>query len=828
MEVRMVRHYLSVALLNFRKAPFAALANVVVLGLGLTAFVAVYAVIGFWSRAESHFPNANRTFVITSRMQLADGTVVFREAPVTNAYVASYLRADYPEIEATARAGSFLDDVPVAAGERAIRLAAVGVDPEFLDIFDLPFVAGDTRDGLREPRSVVLTQRTAERLFGTDDPLGKTVSLANLVDATVTGVVGTIPEPSHLGASITALGHFDMLASMDLRDRYLQRGAGGPENWFGMDSTTYVLFPADGSLKPDELARDLDAFIHRHMPADQVAFTSLLLNLIPVRDVLALNASDLFLGGDRSATALLWMLGSLVLAVACINYASLAAARAARRIHEVGVRKAIGASASDILVQHLLEAGLLTLAALALAFVAVRALAPVLQTTAGIDLTSALSFEPRSVLFFAALAIAVTLLAGAYPAFVLARVRPMFALRAIRLRMGRRLLLSLLVGLQFAAASVLLTAVIVVYLQNQELRRTGLGMAADPLLVIENRTEITHVAPATLRAELLRLPGVKAVTAMHRPPFAGTGGGVLARSADEDAVQKLIDPYFVSDDFAKVFDLRLLAGRMLERGRDDIAAGPAGGPQSIVVNRALIEELGFASPEAAVGELVYVPKKMAVMEGTGTSARPKQIIGVVENKPLGLSNAERANVYSFAAEMPFTIVRISREHVGAAMDDIDGLWKRLAPGIAPQRGFVDDIFEQQYTMFARIADAFAAFCVFALVIATVGLFAMSQVVAARRTHEIGVRKALGAATPQIVLMLLRSFSLPVIVASVAAWPIAYIAMRLYLDRFVSPIELNAVPFVAGLVAMLATAWLAVGAQTLRAARTMPAHVLRQE
>ena len=173
-------------------------------------------------------------------------------------------------------------------------------------------------------------------------------------------------------------------------------------------------------------------------------------------------------------------------------------------------------------------------------------------------------------------------------------------------------------------------------------------------------------------------------------------------------------------------------------------------------------------------------------------------------------------------------MRIPRDDVAAALNDVDALWKRLAPGIAPQHRFVDEMFEQHYATFARIADAFAAFCGFALLIATVGLFAMSQVIAARRVHEIGVRKALGAATAQIVFLLLRSFSLPVILATVAAWPIAFIAMRLYLERFVSPIELNALPFIAGLLAMLSIGWLAVGAQTLRAARTIPARVLRQE
>jgi putative ABC transport system permease protein len=186
-------HYLSVALLNFRKAPFAAVANVAVLALGLTAFVTVYAVIGFWGRAERPFANADRTFIISSRIEQA-GNVVLRETAATNPYVASYLLADYPQIEVAARATRLGNNVPVAADDRSVRLTAIGVDPEFLDIFDLPFLAGDARAALRAPRSVVLTRQTAERLFGADNPLGRPVKLANAIDATVTGVVDRFPS----------------------------------------------------------------------------------------------------------------------------------------------------------------------------------------------------------------------------------------------------------------------------------------------------------------------------------------------------------------------------------------------------------------------------------------------------------------------------------------------------------------------------------------------------------------------------------------------------------------------------------------------------------
>jgi putative ABC transport system permease protein len=824
----MLRHYLSVALLTFRKSPFVALANVTVLALGLTAFVTTYAVTDFWNGAERQFESSDRIFVISSRIEASDGSVVLDKIPVTNAYIANYLPNYVPRIEAVARARSlgFGGDVPVSAGGRAARLFAVAVDAEFLEVFDLPFVAGDSRTALARPRSVVLTESAAERLFGAVSPVGLTVSLSNRVDATVTGVVRAVSEPSHLARSAAASMKFDMLASMDLYATYWgETQDGEPENWFGIDSATYVLLPSNGSVTAGDLQAGVETIVARHMPAEQAAFGSLVLEVLPVTRALGLNASYVFLDGRGSITTVLWLLGSLVLGVACVNYSSLAAARAAGRAHEVGVRKAIGANASDVLTQHLLEAGLLTSVALALAVLFVRALSPIAETSFGIDLSLGVSAEPRFLAFIAAVAIAVTMLAGAYPAFVLSRVRPIFALRAFRQRAGHKVLLSMLVGIQFAAASFLSIAVAVIYLQNGELRRTGLGIATDPLLVIENRRELTGLSADTLRDELLRLPQVLAVAATDKPPFQ-TGGFPLARSADAGAPQKMISEYVVSHDFASVLELELLAGRFFERQRADAARNrPA-----IVIDRALAEFFGFATPADAVDQTLYVPKDFAAM-GLATEAQPLQVIGVVENKLLGFSGvAHEGHVYWLGPEraFSFTIARLSRDNVAGALEEIDELWRRLAPGIAVSRRFVDEIFEDEYAQFARIADAMTALCSFAMLIAVIGLFAMAQVVVTRRSREIAVRKVLGAKTPLMIVMLLKGFALLVLAASLAAWPVAFIAMRNYLDRFASPIEMDARLFVGCLLGMLIVASMTVGAQILRAAHARPSEALRHE
>src|SRR5688572_8572452 len=195
----MFSHYLTTALRHLRRAPFTALVNIFTLALGLVSFVAAYAVVGFWRGADLHFSNADRTYVITASLALRDGSISTGTAPQTNELYERYLRLEFPEFERIAKVNVWNRESSITANDKGARVAAMAVDPEFLEIFDLPMIEGDRETALSNPSSVLLTEAAAMRLFGRTDVIGETITLGgNLIDATVSGVVGKIPEPSHM------------------------------------------------------------------------------------------------------------------------------------------------------------------------------------------------------------------------------------------------------------------------------------------------------------------------------------------------------------------------------------------------------------------------------------------------------------------------------------------------------------------------------------------------------------------------------------------------------------------------------------------------------
>ena len=830
----MLKHYVALALRNVLRSPVASAVNVLTLAIGLVCFVTACAYVAFWDRAEQHFTNADRIYLLTMRMEFHESSFPAGDfQPRVPEQAAEYLRVDFPQIEKIVRATVIDRKAMVASDQQAVRLVAVAVDPEFLEIFALPFLKGDRIAALSAPGSVVLTKQYATQLFGDADPIGQNLVLANAVNATVTGVIDAIPEPSHFGRTDAATMPFDLLASRDVLDA-IRVATTDPRQldfmrntWFGGDGMTYLLLPPSG-FPSRSLAAQLGGFAERHIPAEMRRQADYQFGIQPLRDLFAGRGYRIGL----SFGALLLIFSGLVLGVACVNYANLATARAAGRAREIGVRKTVGARPSQIMVQTLLEAGLLTATALVAAIVMLLLAGPVTQALLHLDLAPTLFADLRIWPFLGALVVATTLAAGLYPAWILGRVRSAAALAAANVRTGSKFFALLLVGLQFCVTSFLLLVMTILSLQNAELERTGLGTTEDPLVIIENPSRVTKIDSATLRAELARLPQVKGVTEIGTVPWEMIFLSEMSESADPSSAKRRVIMRPVGTDFFAVFDVPLVAGRVLSTGDlpQPNPAPPQEAPErrsNIVIDRAFAAEFGFGSPENAVGKLVYSHSTSLTGVPVTQSA---QIVGVVENRAFTFFGGvdTRATQYSLQRDSGLTVARIAKSDVSGALAAIDGVWKRLAPNVAISRRFLDDAFNSAYAYYLRINRLFTVLALMAFAISVAGLFGMATLMTGRRRHEVGVRKSLGASTRQVAWLLLSSFSKPVAIANIAAWPLAFIAARFYLKQFLNPIPLTPLPFVASLLFTLAIAWLAVGGQTLRAARLKPAQVLRHE
>ncbi|RPH59693.1 MAG: FtsX-like permease family protein, partial [Acidobacteria bacterium] len=412
------------------------------------------------------------------------------------------------------------------------------------------------------------------------------------------------------------------------------------------------------------------------------------------------------------------------------------------------------------------------------------------------------------------------------------RLRPVNALQGGRIRIGLRFAPSLLVFLQFAVASFLLIAVIVMSLQNRELRRSAFGSFGDPIVVITNSIRETGTTNDALQAELLRSPHIKSVSASSFVPWrlAMSPTGVT-RSLDAAATSTRMGDNVVGHNFFSTLEMTVAAGRVFDEHHADdlLPTGDASGnarAYNAVVDRAAASRLGWNDPQAAIGQIVYVP--------WWNADRPPdqvRIVGVVENKPLALLGPAglQANIYRLnPTTAHYPVIRISGNDIPGALEAIDTAWRRLAPNVPLNRRFGDELFEQSYQLFDAINKVFAGLAAFAFAISMMGLFGMAIHVTNGRTHEIGIRKTLGASVEQVVSLLLWDFSKPVAVANLIAWPLGFLAMQMYLRLFVQRMTLTVWPFVLSLVVTVLIAWFAVGVHTVRAARRKPAAVLRYE
>jgi putative ABC transport system permease protein len=811
-----LKNYLVVAVRQLLAQRLYTVINIAGLALGVACCTLIALFIRHELSFDRQWADSDRIYRISRDFYSVDGSPETHFAGIAPA-AAPLLKEHFPEIERIARlsrCGAAGGGVLISNGERGFyERGFSAADPDFLKIFDFKWLQGGPDTALARPGSVVLTASAARRYFDAADPMGRTIYLDNLNNATqVTGVIEDLPDNTHL--------RFDFLFHI--------QGTPGLDSWQAGDCfMTYALLARGAHI--DAVQRGSAEFFETRYQAGSSKATGF--TATPIADI-HLHSNRQNEMRTPSSIATVYTFGAIavfVLLIACINFMNLATARAAQRAKEVGMRKAIGATRAQLIAQFLGESLLLTIIAVAAALAIVAAALPPFSAFVEKRIGIADLASPEIAVLLAATTLAVGLAAGSYPAFFLSAFKPMRVLKGEVTRgSGAAVFRKGLVVVQFAISIALVIATIVVFQQARFARNFELGYNKDQIVVLTGSLT-GGLGPQweSMKRQWLVNPEVRGVTASAITPGAQNDSATLLRAADGTEVNATF--VAVEFDFFETYEIDLVAGRTFsdERGTDRIVFPTAAAPQppraSLVLSELAVRRLGW-TPEEAIGEFV------------DAGGRPGVVIGVVED--VFFESVRNALKPIFYAVPPVqttgfrTIreasIRVSGRDLPRTLDYIDAMWKQLVPDQPVTRRFLDQDFEALYRGDQRQAQMFTAFASLAIVVACLGLFGLAAFTTVRRTKEIGLRKTLGARVGDIVRLFTFEFGALVLLANLLAWPAAFVLMRRWLATFSYRVELGPAVFIAsGLVALL-IASLTVAGVASRAARAKPVKALRYE
>ncbi|MEN2709496.1 ABC transporter permease [Sphingomonas sp. NPDC092331] len=832
----MWRNYLTVGLRALAKNRTYAFINLFGLAIGLAACLLILLYVQYERSYDQWLPDANRTyqFQVYYKSNNSDSAFDNQGAPyVTKAA----LLKDFPQIEsATYTGGPQL--TLIKDGQATQVQDGRLVDSAFLDTIALPMAQGDKR-ALSRPGTVVVSEEEAEKIFGTTNVVGRTITLVvsgKKADYRITGVFRDLPRNSHMSAR--------MLARVDFPSLFADNN-GFLTSWGWTSGYVYV------KLRPGTdvaaLNRQMDAWKKRNIPDETFngkrtnAGDERTYKLVAVPEVHLgrANGSGMTPGNDVQTIATFGIIALLILAMACINFTNLATARASQRAREVALRKVLGATRRQLMIQFVGESVLLATIAMLLALAVVEIVLPWFGSFLDADLKLRYFGHDGLILPMIGLVLLVGAAGGLYPAFYLSRFQPARVLKANKSAAeaeGSGRLRSALVVIQFAVSIGLIICTAVVYGQNVYARSLDPGYKRAGLIQLQGigSRAIGDQADALTRA-IAQVPGVEAVgRTMIGVVTGSTSSTSVVVPGRADPVD--ISIYGVDAGFFPTMGIRLLAGRLFDENRpaDDMTTPIVEDPVAeralvargghIVVNESGAKRLGFKTAQEAVGKTI----RYGVKDEYG-GLMNVTIIGVVADT--------RFRTVRTAIEP--TMFLLDRHNVGwlvarfhgdprPVRDGIEQVWRRYAPDVAFDAILADDVIARAYRRLDARAQMFGMFAILAVVIGCLGLFGLAAFTAERRTKEIGIRKVLGARTIDIARLLVWQFTRPVVIANIIAWPVAWWLMREFLNGYDARIALTPVPFIGASLLALAIAVLTIGAHAFRVARTNPVHALRYE
>lgn len=760
---------------------------------------------------DKTYPDGDRIFRVINQWNESGNESKW---PAMTAPYAGVVRNEVPEVEIVGRiipynwflGGSNLFRASDQA-QNSFEERFAYADQEFIDILNLPFVSGDRATALSEPNALVISKRKAEKHFPGENPVGKTIILNDDSEnpMIITGVMETLPTTTHL--------NFDFLITL----KGVEFWNGEQTSWCCSNYETYVKLKPDASHEAtlSKLMAIRDNYMVKYLrdrnnqSADEVVEYRNF-HLQPVADI-HLYSSDIFGVYANGDIKIIWMfaiVAILILVLASINFINLSTAKSANRAKEVGLRKVVGSVKGNLVGQFLTESILFSFISFAIGLLLAFLLLPSFNDLANKSLVFPITewwFIPTilsSVLF-------VGFLAGLYPSFYLSSFRPIDVLKG-KLAMGSKnsSLQSIMVIFQFGASVVLIIGAVIVNRQMSFILNKKMGFDKDRVVLIQGTNTLDEKIQ-TFKSELKKLPEVENATVTHYFPVADTKrdqNSIWKEGRRELDVSIGAQFWRVDQDYIETMGMEIIEGRNFNQNL-------ASDSLSVIINRAMADELGFENP---IGERI-------------TNGFVRNIIGVVENFHFSTVTEEiRPLCMAAGTRTSMTAVKLSNQDTKASMEAITKVWERFMPNQPIRYEFMDQRFIEMYDDVRRTGSVFTVFAVLAIVIACLGLFALSAFMVEQKRKEIGIRKVLGASFSNLFQSLTSNFLKLIAVSLVAAFPLGWYVMQRWLENYEYGISVtwDVLVISGGMILIISIA--TISYEIIRAVRMNPADTLHSE
>jgi putative ABC transport system permease protein len=816
----MLINYMTIALRNLRKHSFYTFINVMGLAVGIASCLLIVLYINNELSYDTHYDGADRIYRVDTEVKFGGNHLHMATSPGP---LAETLKANYPEVENAGRFWSRGSMLFKRSDQNIKENDVVLADSSIINVFTIPFIQGNPKGALNEPNSMIISQKTAEKYFPNENPVGQSLIVENMDSYKITGVYKNMPPTSHF--------NFDIILSI-VSEPYHK-----DPQWLSSNFNTYIKLRPGADYK--SLESKFPAMVDKYAgPQARAAFgddftmdkfraggNKLEWTMRPLKDIHLHSdlTAELGINSDITYIYLFGAIALFILAIACINFMNLSTARSANRAKEVGVRKVMGSLRSHLVRQFLSESILLSVFSFFVAIGLAWMILPSFNILS--DKQLFIPFTAGSFwLTVISSAVLIGILAGVYPSFFLSGFKPVNVLKGnVSLGMKSGLVRSALVVFQFSISILLIICTIAVNRQLGFIQNKKIGFNKDQIIVIKDAYGMGNQLQS-FKEEILKDSRILSGTISGFLPVSGTNRN--DNSHWPEGKQPTGDNLIALQCWRVDYDYIKTLGMKIKDGRDFSIEFPSDST-SVILNEAAVKMFGYDQDPLG--------KKISRFgDGPGVFDPNKayanfKIIGVVEDfhfeslkqniTPLAFFLSKSVGLISF---------RFEAKNSHEVIESLEKTWKAMAPGLPFSYSFLDEDFGNMYAAEQRLGKIFTVFAGLAILIACLGLFALTSFTAEQRTKEIGIRKVLGASVSSIVLLLSKEFGKLIVIAFVLAAPLAWYGVEWWLKGYTYKADIGILVYlIAGLSAFM-VAWLTMSFQSFKAASNNPVKSLRSE